>query len=156
MKHFAVALFALSLAVPAQADDLAEAADQALASDGVAWDFVEGITTEVGPRQAGTEAEARGRAWALEWLRAQGFTLVAQEPYPMQTWVRGEERAEIVAPFAQPMRITALGNSAATPADGLTAEVVGFLSYAALEAAPAGSLAGKIAFISHDMRTTQD
>jgi len=156
MKHFAAALIALSLAVPAHADDIAEAADRALTDDDVAWDFVEGITTEVGPRQAGTEAEARGRLWALDWLRAQGFAGVAEEPYPMQTWVRGEERAEIVAPFAQPMRITALGNSAATPAEGLTAEVVGFMSYADLEAAPAGSLAGKIAFISHDMRTTQD
>jgi len=156
MKPIAAALIALSLAVPAHADDLAEAADRALTDDDVAWDFVEGITTEVGPRQAGTEAEARGRAWALEWLRTQGFARVAEEPYPMQTWVRGEEHAEIVAPFAQPMRITALGNSAATPAEGLTAEVAGFMTYSDLEAAPAGSLAGKIAFISHDMHTTQD
>jgi Zn-dependent M28 family amino/carboxypeptidase len=156
MKNFAIALTALSITVPAHADDLAEAADKVLTEDTLAWDFVEGITTEVGPRQAGTEAEARGRAWAMEWLRAQGFAKVAEEPYMMQTWVRGEERAEIVAPFAQPMRITALGNSAATPAEGLTADVVGFMSYAELEAASAGSLAGKIAFISHDMRPTQD
>ena len=60
----------------------------------------------------------------------------------MQTWVRGEERAEIVAPFAQPMRIAALGNSPATPAEGLTAEVVGFMTYADLEAAPAASTSG--------------
>jgi Zn-dependent M28 family amino/carboxypeptidase len=156
MKHFAAALIALTFAVPAHADDLAEAADRVLTNDDVAWDFVEGITTEVGPRQAGTEAEARGRLWALDWLRTQGFARVAEEPYLMQTWVRGVELAEIAAPFAQPMRITALGTSAATPAEGLTAEVVGFMSYADLEAAPAGSLAGKIAFISHDMRTTQD
>src|SRR5690606_27849265 len=148
MKYFPVALAALSLAVPAHADALSDAAEKALAEDSLAWDFVEGITTEVGPRQAGTEAEARGRAWALAWLRAQDFAQVAEEPYTMRTWVRGEERAEVVAPFAQPMRITALGGSAATPTEGLTAEVVGFLTYAELEAAPAGSLAGKIAFIS--------
>jgi len=156
MKYLPLALLALSLAVPAHADPLADAADEALANDTLAWDFVEGITTEVGPRQAGTDAEARGRAWAVEWLRRQGFAAIAEEPYAMPTWVRGEERAEIVAPFAQGMRITALGNSAATLAEGLTAQVVGFLSYADLEAAPAGSLAGKIAFISHDMRATQD
>jgi hypothetical protein len=156
MKHLPVALLALSLAVPANADSLSDAADAALAGDAVAWDFVEGITTEVGPRQAGTEAEARGRVWAMEWLRGQGFARVAEEPYTMRTWVRGEERAEIVSPFPQPLRITALGNSAATPAEGLTAEVVGFTTYADLVAAPAGSLAGKIAFISHDMRPTQD
>lgn len=156
MKHIPLALLALSLAVPAHADDLARAADEALAGDKLAWDFVEGITTEVGPRQAGTEAEARGRAWAVKWLRRQGFANVADEPFTMRTWVRGEERAEVVAPFAQPMKITALGNSAATPSQGLTAPVVGFMSYAELEAAAPGSLAGKIAFISHDMRVTQD
>lgn len=156
MKHLPIALIALSLAAPANADDLTDAADAALTGDTLAWDFVEGITTEVGPRQAGTEAEARGRAWALDWLREQGFSAIAEEPYMMDTWVRGEERAEIVAPFPQPLRITALGNSAATPAEGLTAEVVGFMTYADLEAAPEGSLAGKIAFISHDMRVTQD
>jgi hypothetical protein len=156
MKHLSVALIALSLAVPAHADDLAEAADKALMEDTLAWDFVEGITTEVGPRQAGTEAEARGRAWAMDWLRAQGFARVAEEPYMMPTWVRGDEHTEIVSPFAQPMRITALGDSGATPDEGLTAQVVGFMTYAELEAAPAGSLAGKIAFISHDMQPTQD
>ena len=33
-----------------------DVADIALTEDERAWDFVEGITTEVGPRQAGTEA----------------------------------------------------------------------------------------------------
>jgi hypothetical protein len=156
MKHIPLALLALTLAVPAHADDLAKAADEALDRDMLAWDFVEGITTEVGPRQAGTEAEARGRAWAVQWLRRQGFANVAEEPFTMPTWVRGEERAEVAAPFKQPMQITALGNSGATPAQGLTAPVVGFMSHAELEAAAPGSLVGKIAFISHDMRVTQD
>lgn len=122
----------------------------------IAWDFVEGITTEVGPRQPGTPAEARGREWAMNWLREQGFANVANEPFMMRTWVRGEEEAKIVSPFPQPFHITALGNSASTGPDGIEAEIVYFPSYADLEAAPEGSLAGKIAFISHDMRVTQD
>ena len=36
----------------------------------------------------------------------------------MPVWVRGEERAEIVAPFPQQLAVTALGNSGATPARG--------------------------------------
>jgi Zn-dependent M28 family amino/carboxypeptidase len=151
----ALALFSTSALaqVPATLD---AAADSALDQDRLAWDFVEGITTEVGPRQAGTEAEARGRVWAVRWLRSNGFANVADEPFPMDTWVRGEERAEIVGPFAQPLYITALGDTASTGSKGLTAEVVYFPTYAALEAAPADSLKGKIAFISHDMRPTQD
>ncbi len=154
-------LLALSLAHPvvAQAEPpfgLEKAADMALDQDALAWDFVEGITTEVGPRQAGTPDEARARVWALDWLKRNGFANVREEGFTMPTWVRGEERAEVLGQFAQPMHIAALGNSSATPADGLTAEVVPFLSYADLEAAPAGSLAGKIAYIGHDMRVTQD
>ncbi|TMM49002.1 M20/M25/M40 family metallo-hydrolase [Qipengyuania marisflavi] len=154
-----VALAALSLlaSTPALSATPAEqSADQALSGDTIAWDFLEGITTEVGHRQAGTEAETRGRVWAMKWLRANGFANVADEAFMMQTWVRGEEEAAIVAPFAQPMIITALGNTASTGADGVTAEVVYFPSYADLQAAPAGSLQGKIAFISHYMRRTQD
>lgn len=139
----------------AESPALAQAVD-ALDNDTIAWDFVEGITTEVGPRMPGTEAETRGRNWAMTWLRAEGFANVANEPFMMQTWVRGEETARVTAPFVQPMHIAALGNSGTTGPEGLTAEVVYFPSYADLVAAPAGSLTGKIVFISHDMRPTQD
>ncbi|MFC4255079.1 M28 family peptidase [Altererythrobacter xixiisoli] len=154
-------LLALALGMPAIAQaetmfPLGQEADAALQKDELAWDFVEGITTEVGPRQAGTPDEARARVWAVEWLRRNGFADVREEPFTMPTWVRGEEKAEVIGAFAQPMHIAALGNSAATPVAGLTAEVVPFLSYADLEAAPAGSLTGKIAYIGHQMRVTQD
>ena len=136
--------------------DIAAARDQALEDDSVAWDFVEGITTEIGPRMAGTEDEARGREWAMRWLRAQGFSNVRDEPFTMRTWVRGEEEAEIVSPFPQPMHVTALGNSASTGTQGLIGEVAVFPSRAALEAVPDGSLGGKIAYVSHGMKPTQD
>lgn len=135
---------------------VADARDAALSDDTVAWDIVEGLTTEIGQRMAGTEAEARARVWAKAKLDTLGFRNVRIEPYMMQTWVRGAETAEIVSPFAQKMAITALGRSGATPPEGLTAEIAYFPTYAALEAAPAGSLKGKIAFISHNMQPTQD
>ncbi|MDG6078604.1 peptidase M28 family protein [Erythrobacter litoralis] len=156
MKTSLLALAALSLATPAFAQTAREQAETARQSDEWAWDFVEGITTEVGPRQAGTEAETRGRQWAVRWLTANGFANVSDEPFEMQTWVRGSEQAYVTAPYAQPLRITALGNSASTGPDGLEAEVVYFPTYADLEAAAPGSLTGKIVFISHDMRPTQD
>ncbi len=152
------ALAALSLSVSATAviAQSADHADIALKSDPIAWDFVEGLTTEVGPRQAGTEAEARGRDWAAVWLKANGFANVADEPFMMDTWVRGAETAQIVSPFAQPFHVAALGGSASTGPDGITAEVVMFRTVADLQAAPAGSLTGKIAYISHSMTRTQD
>jgi hypothetical protein len=129
---------------------------QAALNDDVAWDIVEGLTTEIGPRMAGTEAEARARIWAVAKLRALGFANVRVETFDMPVWVRGEERAWVTAPFPQPLAVTALGNSGSTPPQGLEAELVGFDSLAALEAAPDEAVRGKIVFVSHAMPRTQD
>jgi hypothetical protein len=129
--------------------------DAALKDD-VAYDIIEGLTTEIGPRPAGTEAEARARAWAVKKLTSLGFKNVHIETTKMDTWVRGVETAEVVSPFPQPLRLTALGGSGATPAQGITAEIVYFPGFADLAAAPDGSLKGKIAFVSNAMMQTQD
>ncbi|MQI04339.1 peptidase M28 family protein, partial [Escherichia coli] len=89
-------------------------------------------------------------------LKALGFKNVRIEPYELQNvWVRGIETAEVVGPFRQPLRLTALGNSGATPPEGLTLPVAYFASFNDLLLAPAGSLAGKIAFVSNAMQPTQ-
>ncbi|MFL9841751.1 M28 family peptidase [Sphingomonas sp. ST-64] len=151
----ATALIALPATAFAQTMDVAALRDAALKDD-LAWEITEGLTTEIGPRLAGTEAEARARAWAVKKLAALGFSNVRSEPFDMKTWVRGAETLEVLAPFPQPLRLTALGNSGATPAAGLEAEIVYFPDLAALQAAPGGSLKGKIAFVSHAMTRTQD
>lgn len=152
-------VFAQGRAAPPMAapvDPAVAALRDAALKDDVAYDIVEGITTEVGPRLAGTEAEARARAWGVAKLTALGFKNVRIETYQMPVWVRGEETATIISPFPQPLRLAALGNSGATPKGGLTAEVVYFENFAALQAAPDGSLKGKIAFVSNAMVATQD
>ena len=153
-------LLAAALSFPALAQSVGDRAaalrDAALAGDTIAWDMAEGLTTEVGQRMAGTEAEARARTWAVRHLTGLGFSNVHVEPFDMQVWVRGAEHAEIVSPFPQSLIVTALGNSAATPASGIEAEVIGFDSIAALEAAPAAQVRGKIVFVTHNMRANQD
>ena len=134
---------------------VAKLRDAAL-TDTLAYDIVEGLTTEVGQRLAGTEAEARARTWAIARLKALGFRNVHVEPYQMPVWVRGEETAEVIAPFPQRLKLVALGNSGATPGAGITAEVAIFRSYGDLASAPDGSLAGKIAYIGNAMQPTQD
>mgnify|MGYP001820164454 FL=1 len=121
-----------------------------------AFAIVESLTTEVGPRLAGTEAEARARQWAVAKLRELGFPSVRVEPFKVPLWLRGVERARIVAPFPQPLTITALGGSASTGPGGVTGEVVSFDSLAALAAAADGSLQGRIAFVDEPMTRTQD
>ncbi|MGZ8348602.1 MAG: M20/M25/M40 family metallo-hydrolase [Allosphingosinicella sp.] len=155
----AVPAFAFAQPTPTGPGIAAQAAalrDAALRDDQLAWTLLEGLTTEVGPRQAGTEAEERARSWAVRRLTELGFSNVRIEPFEMPVWVRGEERAEIVSPFPQPLVVTALGNSGATPQRGLEAEVIAFDSVAALEAASDASVRGKIVFIDHAMAPTQD
>ncbi len=120
------------------------------------YDIVEGLTTEVGPRLAGTPAEARARVWTEETFRKIGLQNVRTEDFSIPGWVRGTETARITAPFPQPMLITALGGSVATPADGVQAEVVYFPTFEALEAAPLDDLGGKIVFISGRMEKAPD
>jgi hypothetical protein len=110
----------LSPTVVAEARALRE---RALADD-TAYAVIGSLTTEVGPRLAGTPGDARAVQWAVEQLRALGFQNVRAEPVTVPRWIRGEARAEITAPWPQTLAVTALGGSVATPAEGLEAEVV--------------------------------
>jgi len=139
-----------------QVDPRVASLRDAALKDDYAWDITEGLTTEVGQRLAGTEAEARARAWGVAKLRSLGFSNVRVETFDMPTWTRGPESAQILAPFPQKLVMAALGNSASTPPGGITGEVVGFDSLAALEAAPDSLVQGKIVFVSHAMPRTMD
>ena len=126
--------------------------DKALA-DNTGWDTIESLTTEVGPRLAGTEADARAVAWAEAKFKALGYDKVWTEPVTFPKWVRRSEHAEVLGPHAQKLVLTALGGSAGGIVEG---EVVRFPDLAALQAAPAGSLAGKIAFVDYQMQPFRD
>jgi carboxypeptidase Q len=138
--------------VPPAVASLREAALQ----DELAWTIAEGLTTEVGPRLAGTPAEAHARDWAVAKLRSLGFSNVRVEPFTMQNWTRGLETAEILSPYPQRLVVAALGNSASTGPQGITGEIVGFDSEQELEASPDSAVRGKIVFVSHAMARTQD
>jgi hypothetical protein len=130
--------------------------DAALAGDHYAWDITEALTTEIGPRLAGTEAEARARDWAVKKLTEMGFANVRVEPFDMPVWVRGRESAEILAPFPQPMVVAALGKSGSTGVDGVTGEIIAFDSVDALKAASEETVRGRIVFVDHAMPANQD
>ncbi len=154
-------LLALTLAAPAFAAQretripdaaLATAAqlrEQALADD-TGWKVVESLTTEIGPRLAGSEADAKAVAWAQAKFRELGFDKVWTEPVTFPKWVRRSERAAVLGAHAQPLAITALGGS---PGGTVEGEIVRF---AALEAAPDGALAGKIVFVDYHMKAARD
>jgi len=117
--------------------------------------FVEDLTTEIGPRLAGSEAEKRARDWSVERLEALGFDTVRVEGFDIPFWTRVSERAEVVEPYPQPLVITALGGSTSTPEGGVTAEIIRFESMAGLRAADPDEVEGKIVFIDEMMTRTQ-
>ena len=114
------------LAAPLSDSVLAEARalrERAL-SDDTAYELTRSLTTEVGPRLAGSAGDARAVAWAVAKLQALGFSNVRAEPVTVPRWVRGDVSAEITAPWPQVLAVAALGGSNGTPPDGIEAEVV--------------------------------
>lgn len=130
---------------------------KALAGSG-AFGYVESLTTRVGPRLAGSAAARASHEWALAQFKALGLSNIRAEPFSVAGWERGVEQALVLSPAPVPLHlhVSALGHSVATPADGITAEIVRFATLADLEAAPEGSLKGKIAYIATRMPRLQD
>ena len=128
-----------------------------VAGENYGWDIVEGLTTDIGPRLAGSPAEARAREWTADKFREIGLDNVRIETFDIPGWVRGVETATLLAPFEQPLYITALGGSVATPDEGIEAEIAYFPTFEDLEAAPEDmDLSGKIVFISGLMDKAPD
>ncbi|MGH8105874.1 MAG: M28 family peptidase [Arenimonas sp.] len=127
-----------------------ELRDQAL-QENQAYELLESLTTEVGPRMAGSPGDANAVAWAQKKFKELGYDKVTLQPVTFPVWQRGHEKAEVLSPFPQKLQITTLGGSVGTDGKTLDAEVVEFASLDALKAAPENSLNGKIAFINHRM-----
>ena len=163
LRSLSALVLAVLAALPAAAQSVtptlearaAQLARQAL-NDDLAYHLVTSLTTEVGPRLAGTEAEARARQWAVAQLEALGFANVRVENFTLPVWQRGVEWAEITDPYPQPLVVSALGGSVATGPDGVEGEVAAFPSLAALSKAPVETVRGKIVFVDEVMTRTQD
>ncbi|WP_395683995.1 M28 family peptidase [Dokdonella sp.] len=150
--------FAANQPTTIAAADIATATQlrDAALQDESAYQFIEGLTTEVGARLAGGDNDLKAREWVIAKFKALGFDKVWTEPVIYPKWVRRSEHGEVLAPFAQPIALTALGYSAATPNGGLEAEVVGFDSFDALKAADPARVRGKIVFVGARMHPFRD
>ncbi len=123
--------------------------------DDTAWDVLTSLTTEIGPRLPGSDAEARARDWGVQKLKNLGFRNVRIETFELPYWSRVVEEARIISPFPQALTITALGQSPSTPEGGVTGAVVRFETLLDLEASDA-DLTDKIIFVDEGMARTQD
>lgn len=115
----------------------------------LAFNLVESLTVEIGPRLAGTEADLRSVVWAEQHFKQLGFDKVWREPFEMLYWERGQASLKVEAPFNQALVVTALGGSIGTPFDGISSQIVMFNSLAELTQASAADVKDRIVFINH-------
>ncbi|PYX36115.1 MAG: peptidase M28, partial [Acidobacteria bacterium] len=122
--------------------------DAALADD-YAFHQAEHLTENIGPRPSGSAQAKQASEYVADQLRHLGLE-VRLEELKVPHWVRGQESAELVEypgqvpEVSQKIVVTALGGSTATPAEGVTAEVVVVRNFAELNELGRSRVMGKI------------
>ena len=112
-------------------------------ADTAAWTRLAELTDTFGHRLSGSKALEDALAWAVAEMKRDGLENVRAEKVMVPHWVRGKERAELVAPVRHPIVMLGLGNSVGTPPEGIEAEAVVVRSFDELEA-KGTALKGKI------------
>ena len=112
------------------------------------------LTNNIGPRLSGSAQAERAVAYVADEMRKAGLEVRLQR-IMVPHWVRGIETGEIVqfegmAPgTSQKITLTALGGSIATPAQGLTADIVVVKDFDELNTLGRARVQGKIVLFDH-------
>jgi Zn-dependent M28 family amino/carboxypeptidase len=129
----------------------------ALASD-YAYRQTAYLSNNIGPRLSGSPQAERAVQYVADELRKLGLEVRLQK-ISVPHWVRGQEQASLIefpgmAPgTTQKIVVAALGGSIATPAEGLTAEVIVVNSFEELNALGREKVAGKIVLFNNKFDT---
>lgn len=134
----------------------AERLREAALADGNAWRLLNALCTEVGARPAGSAADAQAQRWAQGALRGLGLSNVRAEAFALRVWQRGPASAQLVSPAPEPLVMAALGNSVATPPEGIEAEVAWYPDLASLKADGSGRARGRIVVVGQATERTRD
>jgi len=102
------------------------------------------LCDRIGNRLSGSDSLNAAIEWAAAQMKRDGLENVATPAVKVPHWVRGREDAEMVKPVRHQLTMLGLGGSVATPAEGITADVVPVASFDALNALGRDKVAGKI------------
>ena len=133
--------------------DLKRLQQAALSSD-YAYKQVARLANNIGPRLSGSAQAAKSVEYVASELKAIGCE-VQLERVMVPHWVRREETATLVQFPGQAEKTTqkivlcALGASIATPADGITAEVIAIRNFDELKSFPRNKVTGKIVLFNY-------
>ena len=118
----------------------------------LSFDIVAELTSEVGPRIAGSAGDKKAIVWAEQTFTKLGFDKVYKQAVRVRNWERGFADAKVIIPEQHDLTITALGGSIATPENGIQAEVIRFTSLEALSNSATVLVEGKIVYIDQSMQ----
>lgn len=129
--------------------------DRGLA-DETAYRLIESLTTEVGPRPAGSPGDKAAVAWAAREMKRIGLANVRTPEVTVPHWERGDAEFAVTSPFPQTIPVLALGGSVGTGAAGIEGDAVQVADLKALAALPADAVKGRIVFFNGRMERTRD
>src|SRR5580698_6061383 len=138
---------------PPQLIDQLHAIEAAALTDDYAYHQLAHLTENIGPRPSGSPQAKAASDYVATELRKLGLDVHLEE-VKVPHWVRGAETAQLieypgqVPETTQKIVLCALGGSSATPADGLTTDVVVVNNFDELAALGRDKVAGKIVFFN--------
>lgn len=97
------------------------------------WQRLAHLTDNIGNRLSGSKNLERAIEWALAEMKRDGLDNVRGEKVMVPHWVRGQESLEMTSPVSKKLTVLGLGNSVATPVEGITAEAVVVRNFDELE-----------------------
>jgi len=127
---------------------------QAALNSDYAYRQVAHLANNIGPRLSGSAQAAKSVDYVANELKAIGCE-VQLERVMVPHWVRGEETAALIQfpgqaeNTTQKIVLCALGASVATPADGITAEVITVKNFDELKSLPRDKVAGRIVLFNY-------
>jgi hypothetical protein len=140
----------LLVSAPAFAQSTADALIARELQSSRAYETLGHLTDDIGARLSGSKGAALAVKWATQQFREWEIP-VTNEPVKVPHWVRGREEAQLVSPAHHQLVLTAIGGSVATPAAGITADVIEVDSFDDLKTLGAAKLRGKIVFYNNPM-----
>jgi hypothetical protein len=145
-----IALLLTLIATSAFAQSTADAIIAKELQSSRSYETLSHLTDDIGARLTGSAGAAKAVKWATQQFREWGIS-VTNEPVRVPHWVRGREEAHLVSPANQNIVLTAIGGSVATPAAGITADVIEVASFDDLKTLGTAKLRGKIVFYNNPM-----
>jgi carboxypeptidase Q len=112
--------------------------------DDSGWDKLAHLCDQIGHRLSGSRQLEKAVEWAAAQMKKDGLQNVITQPVMVPHWVRGRESASMLEPRVQALHMLGLGGSIATPAQGITAELVAVANFDELENLGGDRIRGRI------------